>query len=147
MLYCSFSLHRALARRFSARKARSIVLWLYGSFQSAHGKVPPQSGRLHECTEALRLNRPFRRSIYLLNHLLPLVLPVSDAAKLSRFVARLDEFFSGARRAPSTLSIENERDILGDVLHSFVEFIHGNVDGAGNGAVPFQLPVLADIDQ
>ena len=89
---------------------------------------------------------PFHRSIYGLDDVLALGLPISDAAKLTRFVTRLDEFFSGARRAPSALSIENQRDILGDVLHSFVELTHGNVDGALNGTVLLQFPVLADID-
>ena len=95
----------------------------------------------------LRSDRPFRRAIHLFNDFLTLFLPVTNAAKLTRFVTRFDELFGSARRAPSTPSVENEPNILGDVLHPLVELGHRDMDGARDRAVLFQFPVLADIDQ
>ncbi len=92
------------------------------------------------------MDRPFRRSIHLLNNFVTFALPISDAAKLTCLVACLGKFISSTRRAPSTLSVEDELDILGDVLHPHVQLGHRDVDGAGNGTVLFQFPVLADID-
>ncbi len=92
------------------------------------------------------LDRPFRRSIHFLNHFLTFTFPISDTAKLTGLVACLDEFISSTRRAPSSLSVEDELDIFGDVLHPHVQLSHGDVDSARNGTVPFQFPVLADID-
>ncbi len=96
--------------------------------------------------DGLRLDRPFRRSIRLLNNCVTFALPISDTAKLTRLVACLGKSISSTRRAPSSLSVEDELDIFGDVLHPHVQLCHRDVDGTGNGTVLFQFPVLADID-
>ncbi len=94
----------------------------------------------------LRLDWPFLRSTHLLNNFVTFALPISDSAKLTRLVTRLGKFVSGTRRAPSTLSVKDELDILGDVPHPHVQLGHRNVDGAGNSTVLFQFPILADIN-
>ncbi len=94
----------------------------------------------------LWLDRPFRRSIHPLNNFVTLAFPISDTAKLTRLVTSLGKFVSGTRRAPSTLSVKDELDIFGDVLHPHIQLGHRNVDGTGNGTLLFQFPVLTDID-
>ena len=87
------------------------------------------------------------RPIHFLNNAVSVLFPIANAAKLTRFVARLDEFVGGARRAPSTPSVKNQIDVLGDVSHSGIQITHGNMNGSRNGPIPFQFMVLTHVDQ
>ena len=94
-----------------------------------------------------RADGSLSRPIHFLNNAVSVLFPIANAAKLTRFVARLDEFVGGARRAPSTPSVKHQIDVLGDVSHSGIQITHGNMNGSRNGPIPFQFMVLTHVDQ
>ena len=65
---------------------------------------------------------------------------------MNGLVSCVRESVSGARRAPTTASIEDDLGILRKFAHPLFKMTHRNVNGAWNGAAFLDLRRFADID-
>src|SRR5262245_61139784 len=76
-----------------------------------------------------------------------LFFPVANSTKLDRFIACLQKSFSGARRAPTSSSIEDDLGVFGKFAHARLELIHRNVNRTGDRATLGDFLRFANVDK